>query len=762
MLYNKGLAYQSEALVNYDPVDKTVLANEQVDSSGRSWRSGALVQQIMLRQWFFKITEFQESLLNDLDVLARDNKWPERVLTQQRNWIGRSQGARIQFRLKLGDGVSESTNVFTTRPDTLFGVKYLALSLSHPVVRQLATSLPALKEFLDRRASFGPDSKDGFELPIKAINPAAQIAGIGNASVPVFAAPYVLDGYGEGAVMGVPGHDSRDLAFWKLHRPDGEVPLVVAAGEAPTNLRPKASQVTEAYTGSGVLTALCRSYAGLPNQQAAKQIVGDLAKQELAEGTQTWRLRDWLVSRQRYWGTPIPIVHCDTCGPVSVPEKDLPVELPKFDPAFRSQTGNPLDRCHDWLNTTCPSCSGPAKRETDTMDTFVDSSWYYMRFPDAKNETDLFSSESAASKLPVDTYIGGVEHAILHLLYARFIYKFLCREGVVETGHDVHEPFSQLIAQGMVHGKTFSDPQTGRFLLPHEVDQSSAEPVIVASGVKPAISWEKMSKSKYNGVDPSTCISKYGADATRAHILFAAPVSEVLQWDEEKIIGIQRWFQRISRVVADIIPLPAIPEHVRDLSTTSEADAEVLMMTQTTFDSVNNTLETNIYGLNTYISDLIKLTNCLFDNDITKLTPWVALECTTALIKMLAPVAPAFAEECWEMISQREANDTMTIPTGDSIFHHGWSAPILSTKEIELLKSRKKTMTCAVQVNGKLRFTTEVPVSDQPKSKEHEDAIVSAVLSTEEGQLWLKERNDWNQKKRVVVVGGGKLLNVVF
>ncbi|KIW78146.1 leucine-tRNA ligase [Fonsecaea pedrosoi CBS 271.37] len=761
-LYHRGLAYQAEALVNYDPVDKTVLANEQVDHNGRSWRSGALVQQIKLRQWFFKITEFKEDLLQDLQYLSDGGKWPERVITQQRNWIGRSTGARIQFGLRDESGNSSLVHVFTTRPDTLFGVKYVALSLTHPLVVRAAAKLPELQKFLDRRASFPPDSKEGFELPYLAFNPLSQVGDSDAEPLPVYAAPYVLADYGEGAVMGVPAHDSRDLSFWKLHRPSDPVTIAIS----PEPLANRASRVlaidvVEAYTNDGWLTSSCGPYTGLPSSKARTEIVSGLEKHGLAEAVETWRLRDWLVSRQRYWGTPIPIIHCPACGPVPVPKKDLPVVLPRLDSSIKGQSGNPLDRMAEWVNCQCPSCTGPAKRETDTMDTFVDSSWYFMRFPDATNELEPFSPQSAADMLPVDTYIGGVEHAILHLLYARFIYKFLCSERLISSDKAHAEPFQQLIAQGMVHGKTFSDPDSGRFLLPSEVDFDGEAATIKASGKAPNVTWEKMSKSKHNGVDPSVAIEKFGADTLRAHILFAAPVSEVLQWDEEKIVGIQRWFGRVNRVISELpsqdqyVSQITIPEP-RDLNT---SDAEALLLTQGTCKSILQTFSSDIYSLNTAVSDLIKLTNGLEGIGVNNLTPSVAYVAVTALLKMMAPITPAFAEECWERV----------VPGTESrsIFDVSWTGDAITPEQEAALRSRKTTITCAVQINGKLRFTAPVPspradgkAGTDPAAREAE--IIRAILETEEGRMWLTEKNNWEKKKRVIVVGGGKVVNVVF
>ena len=768
MLYKKGLAYQAEALVNYDPVDKTVLANEQVDSSGRSWRSGALVQQIKLRQWFFRIKAFQEDLLRDLDCLSKDNKWPERVVLQQRNWLGKSQGARVRFELLKGDGPSSPLHVFTTRPDTLFGVTYLALSLSHPVVTQLAASEPGLQDFIDKKASFTHDSKAGFELPIRARSP---VSFDPEATIPVFAAPYVLDDYGEGAVMGVPAHDTRDLAFWKVHRPQTSLAIAVRPTDSQRQtLHLPPSDLQDAFTDQGTLTDLCGKYAGMDSQKGGLQIVADLALDGRAEVDETWRLRDWLVSRQRYWGTPIPIIHCHSCGTVPVPEAELPVVLPKLPEALRGQTGNPLEKISDWVNCKCPRCEQPARRETDTMDTFVDSSWYYTRFADPHNDSDLFSKRAATSILPVDTYIGGVEHAILHLLYARFIYKFLCSEGMVPSQTWEWEPFQQLIAQGMVHGKTFSDPETGRFLLPREIDMSSKGPMIIATGVEANVSWEKMSKSKHNGVDPSTCIGKYGADATRAHVLFSAPVSEILQWDEQAMVGVQRWFGRIQELansveqVADDRDEPEdelgwdADQHIQYHAQQSSAtEIDLLLLTEETVRAVTRKFD-DIYGLNTTISDLMKLTNALCEADRKEVqrSPYTMMVCT--LLKMLLPIAPAFARQCLE-----DAGTTVPITSDYAI---PWTDHLLPEQLEKELRATKKLIVCAVQVNGKFRFTAKVPAPREGASKlsktEREEEVLKAVLATEEGRIWLMEKNDSATVKRVVVAGDGKLLNVVF
>ena len=740
--------------MNYDPIDKTVLANEQVDSNGRSWRSGALVQQVNLRQWFFRITAYKEALLKDLDFLVKDGRWPERVLTQQRNWLGRSQGARVRFDTTM----TAPLHVFTTRPDTLFGVTYLALSLSHPLVLEAARTSAELQAFIDKRASFAPDSKAGYELPIRATSPLRDQK---TETLPIFVAPYVLEGYGEGAVMGVPAHDSRDLAFWKTHRPDEAIPVVIKPDYADTCTQVMPDSLGEAYTGNGVLTSFCAQYAGLPSKEAAATIVADLSSTGQAEPLETWKLRDWLISRQRYWGTPIPIIHCQSCGTVPVPEEDLPVALPKLDASAKGQTGNPLEQAVEWVNTRCPQCQGPAKRETDTMDTFVDSSWYFTRFPDAHNQDELFSRASAKTALPIDTYVGGVEHAILHLLYARFVYKFLCDEGLIPNAGLDREPFQQLIAQGMVHGKTYSDPATGRFLLSHEVDHSGPQPIITATGQKPSITFEKMSKSKHNGVDPSVCIDSYGADATRAHVLFSAPVSEVLQWDEAKIVGIERWFNRIRRVTDRIsgsshtvINYDKLL-HPQDIKDVGKTHAEILLFAQDTIRRVTFTLEKDIYSLNTTISDLIKLTNALDDTNAVDIAHELSVRLLSVLLRMLMPIAPVFSQDCWDVL----------YPKHDCAVC--WPSAILTDETEAWLKSLQETMNCAVQINGKLRFNAEVPIAQEKSqgrspSQERVNEVVDAVLATEAGKMWLTSKNDWSKKKRVIVAGDGKLLSVVF
>lgn len=403
MIHERGLAYQAESEVNYDPVDQTVLANEQVDANGRSWRSGAKVEKKKLKQWFFRISEFRDALLDDLKVLAKNDAWPERVLSQQYNWLGKSTGAAVKFPvLAAGHQIDAAIEVFTTRPDTLFGVQYLALASTHPIVAKLALADPELQAFLDTLPGLPPDSKVGYLLPsLRAINPLAyheETPEATKASLPVYIAPYVLGDYGEGAVMGVPGHDIRDHSFWHEHQVDQPVRFVIASSEDETTT----TLENEPLVSHGLLNEHSGPFKGKSSLEAGEMLVGMLEKADLAKTVEKWRLRDWLISRQRYWGTPIPIIHCDSCGPVPVPEEELPVRLPEVEDYWaKGKAGNPLQSSPDFISAPCPKCKGPGRRDTDTMDTFVDSSWYYARFTDPQNDSLPFSPEAGLSLIHI-------------------------------------------------------------------------------------------------------------------------------------------------------------------------------------------------------------------------------------------------------------------------------------------------------------------------------------------------------------------------
>ncbi len=773
--------------MNWDPVENTVLANEQVDADGRSWRSGAIVEQRELEQWFLHITEFKESLLRDLEKLGENDAWPERVLAMQKNWLGRSEGAYYQFPVSPASSKVqvEGFEIFTTRPETIFAAQFIAISPNSQLADDLSKNDPELRSFLSRAKTLPHDTTEGFQLSqVKAVSP---LSLLGNATkdqhepLPVYVAPYVRGDYETAAVMGVPAHDARDFAFWKRHRPDDPIKYAITSQKDETLPIGEASPVVV----PGYMTSLAGEYQGKRSEDVAKGIVAQLHREkQLAKATVKWKLRDWLISRQRYWGTPIPIVHCDECGPQPVPDDQLPVKLPRVGYHWADgRTGNPLETATDWVETTCPKCHSPAKRDTDTMDTFMDSSWYYMRFPDPHNPTLPISEEAARQHLPVDIYVGGVEHAILHLLYARFVYKAVMgllypaqtddipREDTQQPDfrktlatQSEHEPFQRLITQGMVHGKTYTDPDTGRFLRPDEVDLSdSSAPRVVSSSSssssgQPAaaavVSFEKMSKSKHNGVDPGSFIAKYGADATRAHILFQAPVGDILNWDEDKIAGVTRWLRRVHDLTRSLAPSSSTPsseggrpenwdalQHFSKAAADPETtggdghgvvpqqkrkqkqkqraiDTEVWRTLQNTIISVTRSME-KVYSLNTAVSDLMSLTNVLVRNAAAASRP-LGLAATAQLLRMLAPIAPAVAEECWSVLypawslspsqqQQQQQQQQQEGHPGVSGMTSSWPVP---DGTLPLLSP--ETIKCAVQVNGKLRCVVEIPARPPP------------------------------------------------
>lgn len=726
----------------------------------------------MRRQWFLRITAFKEALLNDLEYLSQDDRWPARIISMQRNWLGRSQGATIKFQILGEEQIIpvETIQVFTTRPDTLHGVQYLALSLSHPLVKTLSPQLPDLRAFIESAPSMPPGSKAGFLLPrVRASNPLSKLANPGEYcnELPVFVAPYVLD-YGQKAVMGVPGHDSRDFAFWKLHSNGLNIRRVIEPTSVGQSDVTGNSSLTSAFEDTGVLASTCGAYASLSSEEASKRIIAALG--DSAGESETWKLRDWLISRQRYWGTPIPIIHCPKCGAQPVPREQLPVTLPSR--VSDGQSSTVAEHDENWLRTECPACGGQATRETDTMDTFMDSSWYFMRFADPENKVSLVSKEASERYLPVDIYIGGIEHAILHLLYARFISKFLATSsGWPSDGRASNrgEPFLRVISQGMVHGKTYSDPQSGRFLKPEELDLlSPSDPQIKSTGTSPNISWEKMSKSKHNGVDPISCISRYGADITRAHMLFQAPVNQVLEWDEERIVGVERWFIRVWRyythpqeaaafLISDLRkrsshpPAWAKPRSLERSEWTllecqfrrmmkigrdqfKEHELKAWIQVQKAIRSVTKSFS-ETFTLNTVISDLMELSNALILPRRYQLGWQMEYHCWSAFFRMLAPVAPAFAEECWERVHGL-CKSIATPKT--SIFDERWP---VEDGSLEILESRGQA--CSVQENGKFRFSIKI---ERPPEGLHEASdieelkawAVNQIQGSEQGKRFLE------------------------
>lgn len=773
LLHKHGLAYQREALVNWDPVDKTVLANEQVDSDGNSWRSGAKVEKINLNQWFFDITSYAEDLLTNLQTLEKDDAWPNKVTAMQRNWIGKSAGAKFRFQLESHSAHISSdyaVDVFTTRPDTLWGVQYLALSLDHPLVCGLAETDSGLQAFKDSASTLPPDTKAGYLLTsLRAYNPICLVANdpgiVGQ--LPVFAAPYVRSDYASGSVMGVPAHDSRDFQFWKDNGPELSEPIQVIC--EPTELPSEFVQdpLNHPFTNLGILTTHCQQYTGLSSIEAGSRIISDIQRvdPDAASHKVSWRLRDWLISRQRYWGTPIPIVHCNNCGAIPVPDDQLPVELPRLnDVEWKNRKGNPLEHAQEWVNTICPKCQSPARRETDTMDTFVDSSWYYLNFARkyAKKNDDK-------SSMPVDLYIGGVEHAILHLLYARFIAKVLSQHSSeIIPGN---EPFSKLITQGMVHARTVSDPATGQFLKSEAIEWTDSQrPKVIATGLAANVSYEKMSKSKHNGVDPSEFMRQYGADITRAHLLFQAPVGDVLEWDESKIAGIQRWFGRIWFLTHKIAKNPPLDEHLPGLSASSlidsleDQDAELWKSVQITITSVDQSLS-KTYALNTVISDLMMLTNNIHkyllanQNESRHSAAVVFYHSMNILLRLLTPVAPSFAEECWAILHDISTDNEVDFDAETTASKIGFPE---CDGSLEKLQNRSQP--CAIQVNGKLKIVIQIPVPSPGMQGEDLKAwIIENITKSNDAATEIqKGRIPIDKAKKIIVARTGRTVNFVL
>ncbi|HJN36951.1 MAG TPA: leucine--tRNA ligase [Prochlorococcaceae cyanobacterium Fu_MAG_50] len=724
-LFEGGLAYQQDATVNWDPIDQTVLANEQVDAEGRSWRSGAQVEQRQLRQWFLRITDYADALLDDLDRL---DGWPERVRTMQANWIGRSRGAEIDF--STGGDQPQTITVFTTRPDTLFGASYLVLAPDHQLVDQLCSleHQDQVTAFRDLIADLSTQERTSDDRPKRGIPIGAEVINPANGEpIPVWIADYVLADYGTGAVMGVPAHDERDFLFARRHElPVRQVIQVPGTDEHNSD--------GQAWTGPGVMIH-SGPFDGLTNEEAKQTITATGAEAGWARAKVQYRLRDWLISRQRYWGCPIPIIHCSSCGAVPVPREDLPVELPR-NIDLSGKGGSPLLQQEDWLQSSCPNCGNSARRETDTMDTFMCSSWYFLRFADPNNTELPFAAEAANHWLPVQQYVGGIEHAILHLLYARFFTKALRDRGLV----DVDEPFERLLTQGMVQSITYRNPATGRYVAPDRV-VDPGDPRDPDSGESLEVLFEKMSKSKHNGVDPAAVIDRYGADTARMFILFKAPPEKDLEWDDADVEGQFRFLQRLWRLVDGVTsarsqspsgPAPLrldqqLPERPADLS---ETETTVRRAVHTAVQAVSEDLSGELQ-FNTAISELMKLSNALSGN-LDDLREPIACEAISVLVRLLAPFAPHLAEEFWLQLQ------------GDGSIHqqpwpsHDPEALVLDTIEL------------VIQVKGKLRGTIQVPADADKHTLEQ------LALASEVAEKWLEGK----APRRVIVVPG-KLVNLV-
>jgi leucyl-tRNA synthetase len=720
--FKAGLAYQKEAPVNWDPVDQTVLANEQVDAEGRSWRSGARVEKRLLKQWFLKITAYADQLLADLEKLSG---WPERVRTMQENWIGQSVGARVLFKTETG----EELPVFTTRPDTLWGATFMVLAPEHPLVEQLTTpeQQAAVKAYQAEAAarseierSAEDREKTGVWTGSYAINPVNQ------ERIPIWIADYVLMGYGTGAIMAVPAHDQRDFEFArKFGLP---IKLVVQPPQGGVEI---AEDLQAAWTGEGVLInsgPLNGIPVGKGPGQSVERAIAWLEEQGLGERQVNYRLRDWLISRQRYWGCPIPVIHCPHCGIVPVPEEDLPVLLPE-DVELTGRGGSPLAQLEEWVKVKCPTCGAEARRETDTMDTFICSSWYFLRFSDPRNDREIFRKDLVNAWLPVDQYVGGIEHAILHLLYARFFTKVLRDLGLL----NFDEPFSRLLTQGMVQARTYYNPnKSGKDRwIPTALVKDPNDPRDPETGEPLQVIYATMSKSKGNGVDPEEVLANYGADTARMFILFKAPPEKDLEWDDADVEGQFRFLNRVWRQVYDFVSRGGGTASLQakvEAGSLTKAERDLRRAVHTAIKEVSEDLEE--YQFNTAIAELMKLSNALAEAGIPD-SP-VYAEGIRTLVLLLAPFAPHIAEELWQALGGT-----------DSVHRQSWP----SYDPAALVAD---TVTIVVQVNGKLRGSFEAPADVTPEEQER------LALQSEAAQKYLQGATP----KKVVVVPK-KLVNVV-
>jgi len=717
-LLKKGLVYRKLATVNWDPVDQTVLANEQV-IDGRGWRSGAVVERREMPQWFLRITGYADELLEALDGL---DGWPDQVRAMQRNWIGRSEGVELDF---VGaDG--RSLTVYTTRPDTLMGVTYVALAPEHPWVARLAEGDPELAVFVEscrRRgvaeADLATMEKLGRPLGVEVTHP------ISGEAIPVWVANFVLMEYGTGAVMSVPAHDERDHAFARQYGLPIRQVIEPADGRAW-------DIEAEAFTEYGRLTA-SGTFSGLSSEQAFAAIAEALEERGLGRRRRNYRLRDWGISRQRYWGCPIPVIHCEHCGVVPVPESELPVVLPED--VVPDGSGSPLARLKSFYETVCPDCGRPARRETDTFDTFFESSWYYARYCSADNHEAMLDAR-ANHWLPVHQYVGGVEHAVLHLLYARFFHKLLRDEGLLKSD----EPFTRLLTQGMVIAPTFYRERAdgGRdWINPAEVEvtrvadgsvdareRSTGAPVRVGG-------MEKMSKSKNNGVDPQALIDRYGADTARLFTMFAAPPDLSLEWSDSGVEGAHRFLKRLWRQVFECRCSQSTPMRP-DPARLGDAGRALRRKLHEAIRKVGDDIGRR-QTFNTAIAACMELLN-----ELSRLSPdepesdALRRECLTDLVLMLAPIVPHICQRLWE-----------------SLGHYGLVVDA-AWPQVDAAALVAEEVTLAVQVNGKLRAQIQVPAAAPREAVEaaaQADANVQRHLA---GQQVLK-----------VIVVPGRLVNLV-
>ncbi len=662
--WKAGLVERRDASVNWDPVDMTVLANEQV-IDGRGWRSGALVEKKKLSQWFLKITDFAQELLDGLNCLDR---WPERVKLMQENWIGHSQGAEVSF--KLANSEAHIT-VYTTRPDTLFGMSFLAIAAEHPLAKQVAEMDTQAAAFVVECASQGTSEaaieaaeKRGFDTGLEVINP------FNGKSHPVWIANFVLMEYGTGAIFGCPCGDQRDLDFARKY--GLPVPVVVSPEKGTTpEIGNKALDGEGYIVNSGFLN-------NLPTRDAKARAIEELEKLGVGRAVQNWRLRDWGISRQRYWGCPIPVIHCETCGPQPVPVGELPVTLPA-DVTF-DKPGNPLDHHPTWRHVHCPTCGKPATRETDTFDTFIDSSWYFARFtaPKAKTPTNL---DAAGYWLPVDQYVGGIEHAILHLLYARFFTRAMHKTGHVA----VDEPFAGLFTQGMVTHESYKD-EAGNWLYPDEITRTPEGATLKSTGAPVTVGRvEKMSKSKRNTVDPGAIVGRFGADTARWFVLSDNPPERDVEWTENGVQGAFRFLQRLARVGEDIAK-----SGLAIVDTYGSEAKKLRQLAHRSIEAVTQALEN--FAFNLAVARLYELLNAVAIPAQAADMRAARFEAMEILVRLASPMIPHLAEHLFAKLS----------PGAGLAAQQPWPKADPALLVVDEL-------TVAVQVNGKLRGTIQVP-----------------------------------------------------
>ena len=712
------LAYKKESWVNWDPVENTVLANEQV-VDGCGWRSGAPVERRLLSQWFLKITAFSEDLLNAIEGLDR---WPDRVRIMQHNWIGKSKGARITFQLtEVPSGADSGIEVFTTRPDTLYGASFIALAANHPLILGLAENNSALHDFVEEcnrmgtsQATIEAAEKKGVDTGLTVDHPFDP-----SIKLPVYAANFVLMDYGTGAIFGSAGHDQRDLDFAnKYNLP--VIPVVLPEGEDPASFK-----VTDtAYTGDGRLYN-SDFLNGMTVEDGIPAAIAKLEKLESGTGETTWRLRDWGVSRQRFWGCPIPVIHCATCGIEPVPEDQLPVTLPE-DVDF-DQPGNPIANHPTWKHTTCPKCGGKAERETDTFDTFFESSWYFLRFADPDPEI-AFSKEAVKYWLPVDQYIGGVEHAVLHLLYSRFFTRALAACGYL----DLDEPFDGMMTQGMVCHQTFRD-QDGQWLFPTEVERQGEDQWVKTETdqLVDAGRIEKMSKSKRNVVDPELIISGYGADTARLFMMSDSPPERDMEWTNSGVEGASRFIHKLWRMSSSESGIGLAKLGTVMPETLDDAAKTLIGATHRTIASISEDIER--FRFNRCVAALYTLSNSITDaKGDSSAQDWARRFALETLVQLMAPIAPHITEEIWENLGHTQMIAEMAWPEADP----KWLV--------------EETISIGVQVNGKLRGTIDI-APDSDKSVAEELALaLPGVQKILDGQA----------PKKVIVVPN-RIVNVV-